>query len=407
MLLGVGRSAGADLSGDAGRVRAAWQKAGATMVFSGTRFVFDDENISISLPETDPGRAGCARVALVGARGLSLRARFADAGDEPLGRASSHAGALELARCGRPVHKVIFTSEAGRGAVEVLVARADAPLPPIASVLPDRAAPVPAPPEAPLPVSLPEPERRIAAARKQAQSEGVTELSSSSAEVVEGRGQLLVHLAPGCHRVTLIATGAAAVAMGGRIDLDGELRDEEGILLARDRTDAPDVHMESCTGEGKDAVLSFVGAPQGSLVEAVLARFELPRTLPFLFGSEGRARMARALLARRALPPAGPAVAVAMGTTGGARVPIDLDPGACYIAVAGIVRGTPRGLGLRVVVGAQESSDERGSQDDGGAVAFCARGASSANLEVDARGGGIAWGLALYRAGRLAGAVGR
>jgi hypothetical protein len=78
-------------------------------------------------------------------------------------------------------------------------------------------------------------------------------------------------------------------------------------------------------------------------------------------------------------------------------VPFEVEPGACYVAVAALERGHARGVGLRVAMGARSSSDERGTSDDSSAVAFCARDRENVRFEVDARGAGVAWGLAAFR----------
>jgi hypothetical protein len=78
-------------------------------------------------------------------------------------------------------------------------------------------------------------------------------------------------------------------------------------------------------------------------------------------------------------------------------VPVELEPGGCYVAVAAVTQGHARGVGVRAMIGARQSSDERGVNDDAGAVAFCAREQSRARVEVDARGTALSWGLALFR----------
>ena len=71
---------------------------------------------------------------------------------------------------------------------------------------------------------------------------------------------------------------------------------------------------------------------------------------------------------------------------------IELEPGACYVAVAALERGHAHGLGLRVSVGASESVDERGTNEDASAVAFCAEDRDRGRVEVEARSTGVSWG---------------
>jgi hypothetical protein len=125
----------------------------------------------------------------------------------------------------------------------------------------------------------------------------------------------------------------------------------------------------------------------------------MPEHLPMVDGwpAEARARMARALRARHAREPREDAVALYQGPAGLTPVSIDVEPGACYLAVAAVTHGHARGLGLRAIVGARDYADERSSDDDAGAVAFCVPDRLRARLEIDARGLTLAWGLALFR----------
>jgi hypothetical protein len=107
--------------------------------------------------------------------------------------------------------------------------------------------------------------------------------------------------------------------------------------------------------------------------------------------------MAGAMLARHISSPPEPALLLAQGGPGATSVPVDVEPGACYVALAAVTQGHARGLGLRAIVGARQATDERGINDEAGAVAFCARERTHARLEVEARGTALAWGVALFR----------
>ena len=125
------------------RVVEQWRAAGGQVTALPSRFVFDDETTLIPVPLDES--TGCTHVALIGARGLSFRARLSDATSDPLapeagGRATSLAGVIELRRCGgtRSIRHIVVTSDAGRGALEVVVARAPSALPLLTSVIPER-----------------------------------------------------------------------------------------------------------------------------------------------------------------------------------------------------------------------------------------------------------------------------
>ena len=107
--------------------------------------------------------------------------------------------------------------------------------------------------------------------------------------------------------------------------------------------------------------------------------------------------MAAALLLRHAPDLEDEPMFLAQGPAGVTPVPFDVQIGACYVAVAAIAHGTPRGLGLRIVAGSEISADDRGLNDDSGAVSFCARQSDRAKVVVDARGVSLAWALAVYK----------
>src|SRR5262249_41661891 len=114
-------------------------------------------------------------------------------------------------------------------------------------------------------------------------------------------------------------------------------------------------------------------------------------------GPPARARMAEALIARHVLPPASSAVFLTQGPTGNTPFTQAIEPGGCYMAIAAVAQGIPRGIGLRAVLGARDIADDRGPGDEAALVAFCANGRDRVRFEVEARGPGIAWGLALFR----------
>lgn len=386
----------------AGRVLEQWRAAGARASMLPTRFVFDDESIVIPVPREE--ERACTHVAVVGARGLSFRARLSDAPADPLlspepdARASSSAGVLELRRCddgGARVHHVVVTAEAGRGAIEVIVGRADEPLPSLGSIIPERTGGViPPPAKAGALPPLPPLDERLAAAELRARREGAR--AQTRASVLAGRsgsGSEELELEAGCHRVELFGQALAGGRL--RLDVDAELR-EDGELLARDRTEAPDARLEACVGARTRASLAFAGAPPGSEVIVTRSSWPLPPRIPLLWGPEARRRMARVMFLRRAAPTDEP-VLLAQGTSGPASVPISVETGGCYVAVVGVARGSARQLQLRTLLGARESTDERGASEGAALSAFCVRAHERPRLEVVARGTGLSWGLALYR----------
>ena len=396
----------AELDDVAARVESEWRKTGANVHRAETRFLYDDETITVLVPP--PIEHGCITVALVAARGLSFHAKVSGADDDPLledptARAASIAGVLQIERCGgAPIDHLVVTSDAGRGSIETVVARSPKPMPALRSVLPERTGGLlpPSPDPGPSP-ALPVPAKRAEQGEMRARRDGAHLAPREAWNAgVDGTGEAPITLEPGCHRVELFAPEAirnGRVVRRPRLDVDAELRDEDDELLARDRTDAADPRLEACVGEATSAVVVFAGAPASAQLVATHASWALPEHLPSAWGSEARGRMARALRVRHVAEPHEDAIALYQGPSGETPIPLQLEPGGCYLAVAAVTQGHARGLGLRAVIGMRDFSDERGADDDAGAVAFCANDRAIAHLDITARGNTLAWGLALFR----------
>jgi hypothetical protein len=91
-------------------------------------------------------------------------------------------------------------------------------------------------------------------------------------------------------------------------------------------------------------------------------------------------------------------VQLAQGGSGTTPVPLSIEPGSCYLAVASLVQGVAHSFGLRVRVRAREVIDDRGVDESSAVVAFCAGDRLLASAQIEARGTPLlGWGLALYR----------
>jgi hypothetical protein len=408
-----GGVARADAARDvAGRVVELWHGAGARTSIVPARFLFDEESVLVPIPtEADGTESECTQVAIIGARGLSFRARLSDAPmdpllpQEPMARASSTAGVLELRRCdkARPsVRHVILSTEAGRGAVEILVGRSDRPLPALSSLIPERTGgAIPPMPEAgALPPLAAQPDRAKAAEARIAREGSTVHARSTARAGDDGSGEAELDLDEGCHRIEAFGRELVRDRPGRRfrLDLDAELRDGER-LLARDRTEGPDARLEACVGSPTRVTLAFAGAPPHSDVVITQGTWPLPARIPTMWGPEARSRIAKIMFVRHiAVPPDDP-VYLAQGSTGSEPTPLPLsvETGGCYVAVVGVTRGRARQLQLRALVGARESTDERGAAEEAALSAFCIRAHESARLEVLAKGSGVTWGVALFR----------
>lgn len=402
-------AARADAREVAARVASEWRAAGAATTALPSRFVFDDETILVPIPAEEGAPSGCTHVSLIGARGMSFHARLSDAPFDPLvpeagARASAHAGVLELRRCdpSRPVRHVFLTSDAGRGAVELVVGRSGSPLPSLGTIIPERTGGVlPQPPD---PGGLPPlglPERRAEGAEARAKREGATVRPRESATANDdGAGATDVTVEAGCHRVEVFARDPRADRPGRRLrlDVDAELRDPgEDRMLARDRTEAPDARLEACVGKATRLTVLFSGAPPGSDAIVTVASWPLPARLPPMWGPVTRSKMARVMFARHVAVPAYDPVFLAQGTSGTTTFPVPVEVGGCYVAVVGVTHGHARTLQLRTRVGARESTDERGAAEEAALTAFCVQAHEKVKVEVHGRGAGMGFGLAVFR----------
>ena len=389
--------ANAEIRELATRVADQYKAAGARVVQLPARFLYEDETITIATPNANAAR--CITVAIVGARGLSFHAVSGD-DDDDASQIYSVAGALELSSCDpRGLPSVRLRSDAGRGALETVVAFSNDAMPPLRVVLSERVGGALPPAIDPGPVPpFPPPEKRAETAEWSAKREGAEVAPRAMATAgSDGTGVVHVQLERGCHRIELFSPELRAGKRRARLDLDAELRDKNGDgLLARDRGESADARLELCLGDRADTLLSFAGAAPTSQVIVSRASWPLPATLPELWGADAKRRMAGVMRVHH-FTPAQRAVALYEGVAGSTPIVTPVEQAACYVAVAAATRGLPRGIVLRAAVGASEHADERGTPDGAALVSFCTQDNERVRLTVDARGSALAWGLALYR----------
>ncbi|MGH7270244.1 MAG: hypothetical protein ACREJ3_07405, partial [Polyangiaceae bacterium] len=208
-------------------------------------------------------------------------------------------------------------------------------------------------------------------------------------------------LDPGCHTLTLFGVDARAKAGAARrrLDLDAEMREiGMGRAIARDRSDAPDAQLSACVGRPTTVEVGFAGSPPHAQVLVAHAAWPLPDHLPTAWGSEVRGHMAHVLWTWHIRSLSRAPVMLAQGGAGVTPIPMSIEPGACYLALVSVAEGAARSVALRVDIGPREAFDDRGTEDEGAAVAFCAEGSSHGAARVEARGTPLlVWGLALYR----------
>ncbi len=395
------RGARAEIRELATRVADQYRAAGARVSELPPRFLYEDETIAITPPNANGAR--CVTVAIVGARGLSFHAvegRGEEEDEDSPAEVFSVAGTLELSSCdGHGLGTVRLRSDAGRGALETVVAFSNDPVPPLRVVLAERVGGTLPPSIDPGPVPpFPPPEKRAETAEWNAKHDGASVAPRAMAAAgPDGTGTVHVQLDRGCHRIELFSPELRAGKRRARLDLDAELRDKNGeALLARDRGESADARLELCLGERTETLLSFAGAAPASQIIVSRASWPLPPTLPEPWGADAKRRMAGAMRAHHFTPAEQP-VALYEGVAGSTPIATEVEQGACYVAVVAATRGLPRGFVLRAAVGASEHADERGTADGAALVSFCAGDHDHVRLTVDARGSALAWGVALYR----------
>jgi hypothetical protein len=401
MLVAHARVANAQLREEAERVADAWRASGATVFALKTRFLNGERATNVPLPALP--REACSTLAFLGTRGSSFRVSLVDADDDlSRERITSEAGAVTSERCDKPsLARAVVLVESGRGALEVVVARSIAPLAPLRNILPERTEGYVGPqPEPGRLAPLPSPERRATLDETRAKREGA-EIGRRLTWMAgpEGRGVEETALEAGCHTLALFAPEPSSTQPRAkeRLDLDAEMRDaSDDRLMARDQTDAPDARIAACVGQVARVSINFVGATPNARVVVTHAFRHLPEHLPTLWGSEVGARMAQALLARDLVSLPRDASVLAQGGSGSLALPLALEPGACYVAVAALADQETGGIGLRVRVAARESVDARTADQVGAAVAFCAGTHERGVAEVDTRPL-FGWALAVYR----------
>ncbi len=409
-LLSVAAPARADLAAEAELIASSWSAHAEMAKRLPPTFLEHGRVQTISLPPSafDETTDSCTTVAFLTERSTDFIVR-----PEPMGtpkrrpRATeaqrSIAGVVTLVRCGKEkasLGRLSVELRVARAALEVIVAEGRAPMPSLTSLLPDRATGPLAPlidagPQLPLdPLDV----RAKRAATRARRSGASLVRQASLAPDFHGAGFELLELAEGCHRLELFAEPAEF----GPIDLDAEARDAvTERVLARDRSESADARLELCVGAPSAVKLVFAGAQGSSEILLSDAVFPLPNGLPSTWGPRARAGMAAALRRRhvRDLPHA--PTATWLGIAGPTRVPVELDPGSCYLAVAAATRGDLRYMTLAAHVDGRTALDSNAGWIDGTVVAFCAEKEPRAALEVDARGLAVGWVLSLWKVGSV------
>jgi hypothetical protein len=307
----------------------------------------------------------------------------------------SSAGAIQVTRCGNEratLLRVLLEMRSPRAVVSTLIAVGSNPPPALVEVLPERNAGLSAPAGDPGPAPRREPLterlRRFALLAREAGALAQDELR------LPGEGFARVSLEPGCHR--LLATSEQAVAFE-LVLRDGS--DPEHEPERYDASDSGDVTREVCTARPRSLLVSVEGTGAQPDRRLALARFGLPRGLPGRFGPQAAEQLLEALGGSKAPKQLGPLVLATFGAQGKTPLARQLLPRTCYLGVVAAIHG--EAIGLSLAARTNDSSSESTSLDDrpGPRIGFCTSKDGKVELDVEARGLGVAWLLALFQMG--------
>ena len=361
--------------------------------------------LTLPLETTFASGSGCTTVVLLGAVStafiVSAPGEDGDGGhgDQIVG---SVVGLAQIARCGperTDLAALSIEARSPHAVLEILLATSAAPLPDARTLLPHRdpgnVPPLsrPGPPPNPGPAATRLQRLEIRLSREEATD---VERRTVPADQ-EGSGRLLMELAPGCHRLTVFALPSGPRDESFH-DIDAELGWASGGVTSVDRTDSPDAALMACAEERELGILSFAGAARSGSVLVVHSRTALPPAVPERWGV-ARARVARALLERRIPAPGSPPIYESLGVAGITALPVELEPGRCYLAAVAALQGNVKLLALNASAGGPASLAHVDSTDTAAVVTFCAGPVLRGRLDVEAHGASPIWIAGLWPMG--------
>jgi hypothetical protein len=407
----------ADLSEDADRLVLDWSTRGAYTQRIAPVFAEHGQSRIINVA-ADPARdviPGCTTVAILGAPtidyavaplrdGIVLELLPLPDGHPAvsLDAASvrSAFGLATLTRCNeerRELNRLVVSMRSPRGTIEAVIARSTASIGDARDVLSERVAGVVAPrgdPGRPIePGPLAE---RVVRVEENARLDGAVSVSRvSDVASVQGTGQTRLRLAEGCHRIAVMAAVPSTFPHSAT-DVDAEARDADGHVLAQDRSETPDAHLEFCIGETARISIMYAGVSGAMPIIVTDAVWPLSASIPNHWGGRVRAGFALALRRRNAPSPTALPVSESLGSSGTTMVPVSIEPDHCYFASVAMLRGEPRSIRISANVGDRYIRDDVNDRPEGAGIAFCSGSEQSARIEVDVRGNNVFWVFALF-----------
>jgi hypothetical protein len=307
---------------------------------------------------------------------------------------SSSAGAVQVTRCGKDrlaLLQVRVEMRSPRALIHTLLSVGNVPPPELTATLPERDTGPGSPSVSPGPA----PEREKLAVRLERFTNGALGSGAQSSESlrVASSGQAAVTLAPGCHR--LLASGEAPSAPATLVLSEAE--GQEPLRLEPD--DTGDARGEVCTLRTRRFRAGLDAGERDLEKTLVVAHYEPPSGLPERFGPELAERLLQALGGSRAPRRLGTLAYASLGAQGLTPLPQQLLPGTCYVAAVVTVHGSAQTLSLGVRAGAKNAEGNVSGNEPGTHVGFCTGKSGRAELEIEARGLGVAWLVTLFQMG--------
>lgn len=421
LTLAVGiQPAAADLSEDAQRLAGDWWRRGARAQRLAPIFAEQGQSriIDIAPDLASDATPGCTTVAILGAPTIDYAVAPLRDGvllellplpdGHPAVSLDAHSvrsalGIAMLTRCNEArseLHRLVLSMRSPRGSIDTVVARSATSLGDARDVLSERVAGIVAPrgnPGRPIePGPLAE---RVVRAEESARFDGALSASRVSLNATaEGTGQTQRRLTEGCHRIAVMAAVPSTFPHAAT-DVDAEARDDDGRVLARDRSETPDARLDFCIGESARVTILYGGASGAVPVMVTDSVWPLPSFLPNHWGGRVRAGFALALRRRNAPSPTALPVVESLGSSGSTMIPVSIEPGRCYFAAVAILRGDPRSMRISTTVGDRYVRDDVIDRPEGSGLAFCSESEESARIEVDVRGNNAFWVFALFPLG--------
>jgi len=385
------RTARADLGDDLERARRALARHGRAEPLR-FRFVERGEILPVVLPawSLDEAASPCTSLVFLAPIPTQFVVHLHPWPGLPRVLASS-AGALEVTRCGperTSLLGVAIELRSPRAVVHTLVAATEEAPPALSLALPEReagpAAPAGDPGPAPAREPLDERLRRFDEASRNAGAAAV------EVALLPSPGYVRLALAPGCHR--LLASGND---------------DAPPFLLLLSRNDekperlvpsgAGDVSHELCVVRPQRLAVSVESDGEGAERKLAVAHFPLPSGLPARFGSDIAERMLQALGGSAAPRKLGPLVSASLGAQGRTPLPRALLPQTCYLAAVLPVHGSLQALSLGARSGPDSSQATSTDAQPAPRLGFCTGKSGNVELDVEGRGLGLAWLLAVFQ----------